>query len=38
MIVVMKPEATEEHIDAIVARVRAIGCKTHTIIGTERAA
>ncbi|MCP5098300.1 MAG: 3-deoxy-7-phosphoheptulonate synthase [Chloroflexi bacterium] len=36
MIVVMKPEATEEHINAIVERVRSIGCKTHTIIGTER--
>jgi 3-deoxy-7-phosphoheptulonate synthase len=36
MIVVMKPEATEEHVKAIVERVELIGCKTHTIIGTER--
>jgi len=36
MIVVMKPEATEEHIAAIVRRVEEIGCKTHTIIGEER--
>lgn len=36
MIVVMKPEATQEHVAAIVERVEAIGCKTHTIIGEER--
>ena len=36
MIVVMKPEATEEHVNAIVERVEGIGCKTHTIIGADR--
>jgi 3-deoxy-7-phosphoheptulonate synthase len=36
MIVVMKPEATEEHVRAIVQRVEAAGCKTHTIIGEGR--
>ena len=36
MIVVMKPAATKEHVAAIVERVEALGCKTHTIIGEER--
>jgi len=36
MIVVMKPEATQEHIAALVERVEKLGCKTHTIIGEGR--
>jgi 3-deoxy-7-phosphoheptulonate synthase len=36
MIVVMKPEATQEHIAALVDRVEKLGCKTHTIIGEGR--
>ncbi len=36
MIVVMKTEATAEHAASIVERVEAVGCKTHTIEGTDR--
>ncbi|MCB9420514.1 MAG: 3-deoxy-7-phosphoheptulonate synthase [Ardenticatenaceae bacterium] len=36
MIVVMKTAATKEHVDAIIDRVEAIGCKTHIIVGAER--
>lgn len=36
MIVVMKPAATKEHVDAIIDRVEAVGCKTHIIVGAER--
>ena len=36
MIVVMKPAATQEHVAAIVERVEALGCKTHTIVGEGR--
>ncbi len=36
MIVVMKPEATEEHVKSLIERVEAAGCKTHTIIGEGR--
>ncbi|PID84668.1 MAG: 3-deoxy-7-phosphoheptulonate synthase [Chloroflexi bacterium] len=36
MIVVMKPAATEEHVQAIVGRVREEGCKTHVIVGADQ--
>ncbi len=36
MIVVMKPAATREHIDAIIERVEGVGCKTHVIVGEGR--
>ena len=36
MIIVMKTEATREHVASIVDRVEAVGCKTHTIIGADR--
>ncbi len=36
MIVVMKPEATKEHAEAIKERVEAMGCKTNTIVGAGR--
>lgn len=36
MIVVMKPAATQEHVNAIIDRVEEIGCKTHIIVGAER--
>ncbi len=36
MIVVMKPEATEEHVQALVERVQEAGYKSHTIIGEGR--
>ncbi len=32
----MKTDATAEHAASIVARVEAVGCKTHTIEGTDR--
>ena len=36
MIVVMKPAATEEHVQAIIDRVEEIGCKTHVIVGADQ--
>ncbi|MBE2220748.1 MAG: 3-deoxy-7-phosphoheptulonate synthase [Anaerolineae bacterium] len=36
MIVVMKPEATEEHVQAIIDRVEHVGCKTHVIVGADQ--
>lgn len=36
MIVVMKPEATEEHVNSLIERVEDAGCKTHTIVGEGR--
>lgn len=36
MIVVMKPAATEEHVQAIIDRVKTEGSKTNVIIGAEQ--
>ncbi len=36
MIVVMKPAATEEDVQAIIDRVEGVGCKTHVIVGTDQ--
>ena len=36
MIVVMQPEASEEHIVAVMERVKAAGCKVHPIYGEGR--
>mgnify|MGYP002713068874 CR=1 FL=1 len=36
MIVVMKPAATEEHVQAIIDRVESEGSKTHIIVGAEQ--
>lgn len=36
MIVVMKPAATQEHVDAIIERVEEVDCKTHVIVGQDR--
>ena len=36
MIVVMQPEASEEHIVAVMKRVKAAGCKVHPIYGEGR--
>ena len=36
MIVVMKPNATEEMVQAMVRRVEEMGLKAHVIIGEER--
>ena len=37
MIVVMKPDATQEHIDGVAQRVREMGLKDHVINGTDLA-
>ncbi len=36
MIVVMKTQATQENIQAVLDRVEAAGCKVHPIVGAER--
>src|SRR5213592_2966264 len=36
MIVVMKPDATQVHIDHMIERIDAMGLKSHVIVGTER--
>ncbi|HAH45837.1 MAG TPA: 3-deoxy-7-phosphoheptulonate synthase, partial [Planctomycetaceae bacterium] len=36
MIVVMKPNATEEMVQAMVRRVEEMGLKAHVIVGEER--
>lgn len=36
MIVVMKPEASQQNVNAVIERVEAAGCKVHPIIGAER--
>ena len=36
MIVVMKPAATEEHVQAIIDRVVEEGCKTNVIVGADQ--
>jgi 3-deoxy-7-phosphoheptulonate synthase len=36
MVIVMKPEATQSHVDHVIALVRESGLKDHVIVGTER--
>jgi 3-deoxy-7-phosphoheptulonate synthase len=36
MIIVMQAEATQSHLDHVVARVEALGLRPHVIVGTER--
>src|SRR5437870_13427761 len=36
MIVVMKPDATQVHIDHMIERIEGMGLKSHVIVGTER--
>jgi 3-deoxy-7-phosphoheptulonate synthase len=36
MIVVMKPEATQQNIDHIIERIEQLGLRSHVIVGTER--
>jgi 3-deoxy-7-phosphoheptulonate synthase len=36
MIVVMKPGATQQHIDHIIERIEQLGLRSHVIVGTER--
>jgi 3-deoxy-7-phosphoheptulonate synthase len=36
MIVVMKPEATQQNIDHVIERIEQLGLRSHVIVGTER--
>lgn len=36
MIIVMQAEATQSHLDHVVARVESLGLRPHVIVGTER--
>jgi 3-deoxy-7-phosphoheptulonate synthase len=36
MIVVMKPGATQRHIDHVIERIEQLGLRSHVIVGTER--
>src|SRR6516165_1991931 len=36
MIVVMKPGATQKHIDHIIERIEELGLRSHVIVGTDR--
>src|SRR5438045_2951643 len=36
MIVVMKPGASQQHIDHIIERIEQLGLRAHVIVGTER--
>src|SRR4051812_2036041 len=36
MIVVMKPNATQQQVDNVIKMVREMGCKEHVIVGIER--
>jgi 3-deoxy-7-phosphoheptulonate synthase len=36
MIVVMKPGATQKHINHVIERIEQLGLRSHTIVGTER--
>jgi 3-deoxy-7-phosphoheptulonate synthase len=36
MIVVMKPDASQRHIDHVIERIEQLGLRSHVIVGTER--